>query len=107
MTLRTVAAATFIIAFWLPLLFFLGRAIPRLWWELLFYYREKWDFKKDSGNPTIGQDRLIARFHFLPLGVIKIFTLINLMGAFYLTSSALIEGSIYRYNHFGRQGVFS
>jgi hypothetical protein len=107
MTFGNIATAIFIVIFWPGLLIFFGRAVPRLCKELLFYYREKWDFKKDSGISTIGQDQLMARFHFLPIGIVKIITLFNLVGAFYLTLSSLIEGIIYRYNHFGLPGIFS
>ena len=106
MTFRSIAAIIFIFAFWIPLLFFLGRAIPHLLRELLFYYREKWDFKKDSGKPSIGQDLMAARFYFLPIGIVKVLTLVNLVGMFCMVLSWLVEGFVYRYNHFGWQGVF-
>ncbi len=51
--------------------------IPHLYFELTFYWKSKWNLRLDSGCPIWKQNSFLARFPFLPFGLVKLLVLGN------------------------------
>jgi hypothetical protein len=77
MIILNILGAIFLAIFFLWWFQWHGRAFYGLYREIKFYRANGWNFTQDSGNPTLMQQEMVSRFHFFPLGVVKILTLLN------------------------------
>jgi hypothetical protein len=79
-------------------LIFHVRAFPQFVSELSFYSRNGWDFRKDSGKKVFAQDKMIVRFGYFPLGIVKILVLVIQMILFAMPLIAAFNGYFARTN---------
>jgi hypothetical protein len=71
--------------------------IPHLLREIRFYWSRSFDLKADSGENILQQDELVKRFKILPLGAVKLLSLIALQWTLLIISLPLIYYSFLKF----------